>query len=76
MAKTTTLENTPVKGAYGVAGYLLFILIPLMILSLMLDNVYISRLLEWSTTILLLAVVIDLVAVTVLYLVGFWLHIP
>ncbi len=76
MAKTISIANTPVQGAYAVTGYLLFILIPLMIVSLMLDNVYINRLLEWSTAILLIAVVIDLVAVTILYLAAYWVDIP
>lgn len=73
MAKTTGTQDTWAKQAFAIAGYLMFILIPLMLLSLALDNIIISRLLELSTAVLMVAVVADIILLTVFYLIAYWL---
>ena len=73
MASATRTYDSWAEQAYAVAGYLMYLLIPLMLLSLALDNIIISRVLEWTTAILMIAVVADIAILIVMYLVAYWL---
>jgi hypothetical protein len=48
-------------------------MLPLMILSLALDNIIISTLLEWSTNVLMIAVMADIILLTVTYVLAYWI---
>lgn len=63
------LNETPGRMAFAATGYALFLLIPLMIIDLMLESAVISRYIEWSTTLLVIAVIIDILLLTALRLV-------
>ncbi len=59
----------PVKKAFGVTVFILFIMLPLLILNLVLDTTFISEILEWSMPVLYIAIVADIILMTVLYLI-------
>lgn len=74
MAALTSTHDTWAKSTFAISGYLMFLLLPLMILSLALDNIIINTLLEWSTNILMIAVVADIILLTVTYVLAFWIY--
>ena len=53
----------------GGPDFILFILLPLMILNLVLGTAYISDVFEWSLAFLYIAVVVDIILMTLFYLV-------
>jgi hypothetical protein len=69
LAHVPSTDFTPQKKAFGAAVFILFILLPLMILNLMLDTAFISVVFEWSMALLFMATVADIVMMTVLYLI-------
>ncbi len=75
MAALVGTHDTWAKDAFAIAGYLMFLILPLMILSLALDNIIISTLLEWSTNILMVAVMADIILLTVTYVLAYWIYL-
>jgi hypothetical protein len=69
LAHVPATDFTPLKKAFGVSVFILFILLPLLIINLVLDTAFISRLFEWSMPLLYIAIVVDIVLMTVLYLI-------
>lgn len=59
----------PEKKAFGASVFILFILLPLMILNLMLDTAFISVVFEWSMALLFVTIVVDILMMTVLFLI-------
>ena len=59
---------SPLKKAFSVSVFVLFIMLPLMILNLLLDSAIISKVFEWSMSLIYIAVVLDILLMTVLYL--------
>ena len=57
------------KKAFGAAVFILFILLPLMILNLMLDTAFISVFFEFTMAVLFITLIVDILLMTVLYLV-------
>lgn len=53
---------------YSISGYVLFILIPLMIVALALCDVISSEFFEWGFAVLVIAVVLDIIILIVFYL--------
>jgi hypothetical protein len=68
LAHVPATDFSPVKKAFGVSVFALFILLPLLILNLVLDTAFINVLFEWSLPLLYMAIVVDIVMMTVLYL--------
>ncbi len=62
-------DFNPQKKAFGASVFILFILLPLMILNLMLDTAFISVVFEWSMALLFVAIVVDIFLMTVLFLI-------
>jgi hypothetical protein len=62
-------DFSPQKKAFGASVFILFILLPLMILNLMLDTSFISVIFEWSMALLFVTIIVDIVMMTVLFLI-------
>ena len=69
LAHVPSTSFSPLEKAFGVTVFILFILLPLLILDLVLDTTLISDFVEWSTPVLYIAIVIDIILMTVLYLI-------
>jgi hypothetical protein len=69
LAHVPSTDFTPQKKAFGAAVFILFILLPLMILNLMLDTAFISVIFEFSMAILFITIIVDILLMTVLYLI-------
>lgn len=68
LAHVPVTDFSITKKAFGVSVFVLFILLPLLILSLVLDTTFISKLFEWSLPLLYIAIVVDIITMTALYL--------
>lgn len=75
MSHISALHDTPAKQLFAFAGYLLFFIIPLMIIALTLESTYINRLLEWSTAFLVVSVVVDIILLTLISLAMLLFHV-
>ncbi|MCD1293749.1 hypothetical protein CUJ83_01905 [Methanocella sp. CWC-04] len=60
--------ETTAQWIFGISGYSMLILIPLMIVTLIFSNVITSRVFEWGFMILFFIVVIDIAIATISYL--------
>jgi hypothetical protein len=69
LANVPSTDYSPQEKSFDAAVFVLFILLPLMILNLMLDTAIISVIFEWSTALLFIAIVVDILTMTVLYLI-------
>jgi hypothetical protein len=69
LAHVPSADMSPLKKAFGASVFILFILLPLLILDLVLDTTFISDLVEWSTPLLYVAIIADIVLMTVLFLI-------
>jgi hypothetical protein len=69
LAHVPSTGFSPQEKAFGASVFVLFILLPLMILNLMLDTAFISVIFEWSMAILFVTIIVDIVLMTVLYLI-------
>jgi hypothetical protein len=69
LAHVPSTDFSPVKKAFGIAVFILFILLPLLILNLVLHTAFISEVFEWFMPLLYVAIVADIVLMTVLYLI-------
>jgi hypothetical protein len=69
LAHVPSTGFSPQKKAFGAAVFVLFILLPLMILNLMLDTSFISVLFEWSMALLFVTIIVDILTMTVLFLI-------
>jgi hypothetical protein len=69
LAHVPSTDFGPQKKAFGAAVFILFILLPLMILNLMLDTAFISKIFEWSMALLFVTIMIDIVMMTLLFLI-------
>ncbi|MCM1566356.1 MAG: hypothetical protein NC238_10485 [Dehalobacter sp.] len=54
--------------AFALSVYVLYILLPLLIVNIVLDTTIISRIFEWSMPLLYLVIMLDIVLMTVLFL--------
>jgi cytochrome bd-type quinol oxidase subunit 2 len=57
------------KKAFSVSVFALFILLPLLIVDLVLGTTFISNFVEWSTPLLYVAIIADIILMTVLFLI-------
>jgi hypothetical protein len=64
----TASHASPMKQAFAISVYILFIILPLLILSLMMDTTFISSIFEWSVTLLYIATVADIILMTAFFL--------
>jgi hypothetical protein len=69
LAHVPSTDFSPEKKAFGAFVFILFILLPLMILNLMLDTSFISVVFEWIMALLFVAIIVDILMMTVLFLV-------
>lgn len=68
LAHVPYTDFSPVKKAFVVSVFILFILLPLLIVNLVLDTAFISGVIEWSLPLLYMAIIADIVMMTVLFL--------
>ncbi len=61
-------QASPMKQAFSLSVYFLFIILPLLILNLMLDTAFINEIFEWSVTLIYIAIVVDIILMTIFYL--------
>ncbi|OPY29412.1 MAG: hypothetical protein A4E28_00907 [Methanocella sp. PtaU1.Bin125] len=61
-------EAGPETQAFALSVYVLYILLPLLIVNIVLDTTIISRIFEWSMPLLYLVIMLDIVLMTVLFL--------
>jgi len=61
-------QASPMKQAFAMSVYFLFIILPLLIINLMLDTAFISEIFEWSVTLIYIAIVADIILMTVFFL--------
>jgi hypothetical protein len=69
LAHVPATDFTLQKKAFGVSVFILFILLPLLILNLVLDTAFISELFELSLPMLYIAIIVDILMMTVFYLI-------
>lgn len=69
LSHVPSTDFSPQKKAFGASVFILFILLPLMILNLMLDTAFISVVFEWSMALLFMTIVVDILMMTVLFLI-------
>jgi hypothetical protein len=69
LAHVPSTDFSSQKKAFGAAVFILFILLPMMILNLMLDTAFISVVFEWTMALLFISIIVDIVLMTVLFLV-------
>jgi hypothetical protein len=69
LAHVPSTDFSPQKKSFGAAVFILFILLPLMILNLMLDTAFISVVFEWTMALLFISIIVDIVLMTALFLV-------
>jgi len=69
IAKVPGIHDGLARQGFAAAGYLLFILVPLMIFNLVVDSTVISELFERSMSALYILVIADILAMIALYLV-------
>lgn len=68
IARLTESQASPMKQAFAMSVYFLFIILPVLILNLMLDTTFISEIFEWSVTFIYIAIVADIILMTVFFL--------
>jgi hypothetical protein len=68
IARLPHSQVSPMKQAFAMSVYVLFIMLPLLILNLMLNTTFISKIFEWSVTLIYLAIVADIILMTVFFL--------
>jgi hypothetical protein len=68
IARLPESEASPMKQAFAMSVYFLFIILPVLILNLMLDTAFISGIFEWSVTFIYIAIVVDIFLMTVFFL--------
>ncbi|MGA9139994.1 MAG: hypothetical protein WBZ29_07215 [Methanocella sp.] len=68
IARLPESQASPMKQAFAMSVYFLFIILPLLILNLMLDTAFINQIFEWSVTLIYIAIVADIILMTVFYL--------
>lgn len=68
LAHMPPTDFSPMKKAFGISVFILFILLPLLIINLMLDTAFVIKISEWSLPVLYMAIVADIVLMTVFFL--------
>ncbi len=68
IARLLESQASPMKQAFAMSVYFLFIILPVLILNLMLDTTFISEIFEWSVTFIYIAIVADIILMTVFFL--------
>ena len=58
----------PLRQAFFASVYVLFIILPLLILNLVMESAFITRAFEWSLSLIYIAIVADIILMTALYL--------
>lgn len=59
---------SPMKQAFAMSVYILFIMLPMLIVNLMLDTTFVSKLSEWSMPLIYMIIIADIFLMTVLFL--------
>jgi hypothetical protein len=68
IVRLTESQASPMKQAFAMSVYFLFIILPVLILNLMMDTAFISEIFEWSVTLIYIAIVADIILMTVFFL--------
>lgn len=69
IANFTSLHKGAMNQAFAIAGYILFLLLPLLIFSLVIDTTVISEVLELGMPLLYISIIADILLMTLLYLI-------